>query len=203
MTGDDRVVSLLVVLLHLVRHGASAPDPATPADAWPLRDSAREGIEQLRDSRALPPRARWFSSPEIKALETARLLHNHAVQVIDDLREAERSAFWFEEPSEFEATVERAFTEQEAVVVQGWEPLAHTRSRVAAAARPLLHAAAAGDASDVVMVGHGTAWTLLVAELTHTEPDIVSWRLMGMPDHCALDVDAGRLISTWGAWRTQ
>ncbi len=37
-----------------------------------------------------------------------------------------------------------------------------------------------GDA--VVLVGHGTAWTLLAAELTGEPPDLERWRSLGMPD---------------------
>jgi hypothetical protein len=52
-------------------------------------------------------------------------------------------------------------------------------------------------------VGHGTAWTLLVAELTSREPDVASWRSMTMPDHFALDLDSCRVISAWGTARSQ
>jgi hypothetical protein len=34
----------------------------------------------------------------------------------------------------------------------------------------------------LVLVGHGTAWTVLVAELTGAEPDLARWRAMAMPD---------------------
>jgi broad specificity phosphatase PhoE len=196
-----RVISLTLVLLHLIRHGASATNPTTPAHDWPLNDSARSGIEELRDSGALPVGAQWFSSPEPKALETARLLYSGEAQVVDDLREAERSPVWFDVTSEFESTVARAFAKPDLVVVPGWEPLARTRSRVTRAARALL--AAAAPASDVVMIGHGTAWTLLIAELTATEVDVASWRSILMPDQCAIDVDCGRLFSGWGDWRSE
>ena len=41
--------------------------------------------------------------------------------------------------------------------------------------------AAYGD-DDVVLVGHGTAWTVLAAALTATEPDLDRWRALQMPD---------------------
>ena len=44
-----------------------------------------------------------------------------------------------------------------------------------------VHGGLAGD-RDVVLVGHGTAWTLLVAELTGEPPDLERWRSLGMPD---------------------
>ncbi len=195
------MVSLSVVILHLIRHGASAPDPAAPAQDWPLASFASEGVVELRDSGALPVRARWFSSPEPKAIDTARLLHSGEVQVVDDLREADRSAVWFDDAAEFGAVVERAFSTPDTMVVDGWEPLAFTRARVSNAARGLL--TMADNGVDVVMVGHGTAWTLLIAELTSSDLDVVSWRSMAMPDHCALDVRAGQVISAWGEWRSE
>jgi broad specificity phosphatase PhoE len=75
--------------------------------------------------------------------------------------------------------------------------------------------AEAQRASDVVLVGHGTAWTVLVAALTHRPPDVDAWRGLHMPDHCALelaldhdDEAAGpgpataHVIRPWGSWAT-
>ena len=35
---------------------------------------------------------------------------------------------------------------------------------------------------DVVLVGHGTAWTVAAAALTGTEPDLERWQALAMPD---------------------
>lgn len=35
---------------------------------------------------------------------------------------------------------------------------------------------------DVVLVGHGTAWTVLVAALTGRPPDLDAWAALRMPD---------------------
>ena len=40
----------------------------------------------------------------------------------------------------------------------------------------------------LALVGHGTAWTLLIAELTAGEPDLAAWERMTMPDIAVLDV---------------
>ena len=60
----------------------------------------------------------------------------------------------------------------------GWEPLSVCRDRVVAAVAPVL-AAHAGE--DVVLVGHGTAWTVLAAELTGRPPDLERWASLAMP----------------------
>jgi len=36
--------------------------------------------------------------------------------------------------------------------------------------------------TDVVLAGHGTAWTLLVSELTGTAPDLEAWAMLRMSD---------------------
>jgi hypothetical protein len=39
-----------------------------------------------------------------------------------------------------------------------------------------------GSDDDVVLVGHGTAWTLVVADLTGQPPDLARWATLAMPD---------------------
>ena len=67
----------------------------------------------------------------------------------------------------------------------GWEPLAAAATGVLAAVRPIL-AAHAGE--DVVLVGHGTAWTVLAAELTGEPPDLDRWAALRMPDVFTVDL---------------
>lgn len=40
---------------------------------------------------------------------------------------------------------------------------------------------------DLVLVGHGTAWTLLLAELTGSAPDLDAWAALRMPDVWEVD----------------
>jgi len=186
------------VILHLVRHGKPVIDQARPADTWPLAPEAPADVLRLRDAGVLPTRGRWFSSREPKALDTARLLTAEHVEVVDDLGEQRRTARWFDDAVEFRAVVHRAHARPDAEVVPGWEPLTRTRRRVTAAADTICFEA---NGVDVVMAGHGTAWTLLVAELTDAEPDLHAWAAMTMPDHCAVEVAARRITSPWGIWR--
>lgn len=164
--------------LHLVRHGRPAVVPGTPAAAWDLDPAGYDDVWALRASGRLPVRAAWLSSPEPKALQTAQLLTDADVGVLDDLREHERSGEWVED---FPAAVRRAFAAPEQPAVAGWEPLAVCRARVVAAVRRVLDVHA-GTGDDVVLVGHGTAWTLVVAELTGRPPDLERWASLAMPD---------------------
>ena len=185
------------MLLHLVRHGAPAVDPARAPSTWGLAVEADGDIRALAASGVLPSGGRWFSSPEPKALQTARRLQDE-VTVLEDLAEARREAGWLPK-EEFAAAVMAAFLEPDRPGATGWEPLASTRERVVTAAL-LARDSAAEVGRDVVLVGHGTAWTLLVAHLTGEAPDLEAWGRLTMPDHWAFDLSTGSVVSDWGAW---
>lgn len=185
--------------MHLVRHGRPGIRPGQPAHEWQLDlDAAAPGLHALRDSGALPSDALWWSSDEPKALDTAAALATRGVKADARLREQLRSAVWFDDPDEFEAVVRAVFAEPERSAAEGWEPMAHTTSRVVPA---LLELTATAHPRPVVVVGHGTAWTIAVAALTGTRPDLDGWSSMTMPDHCSLDLAARRVVAPWGAWR--
>lgn len=169
-------------MLYLVRHGRPAIDRSRPAHEWPL-DPAYADDVRARGPR-LPQHAAWYSSPEPKAIGTARLLTHEAVEVVDELREHERhTTDWVED---FETVVRRAFERPDVPAYDGWEPLADTRRRVVAATAAILDVNPSGD---VVLVGHGTAWTVLRAALTGEPPDLDAWARLAMPD--VLQFEAG------------
>jgi broad specificity phosphatase PhoE len=180
--------------LHLVRHARSLPVDGEPAERWGLDPSGTPDLRALAESRALPPGVPWYSSPEPKALATAHVLahpdtapdpataHECAcdrVRVVDALAEHRRAARWFDDPGEFRAAVVRAFDDPARRSVPEWEPLALTRDRLLPAVRRILET---HPDTDVALAGHGTAWTLLVAELTGTAPDLEAWAALRMPD---------------------
>jgi broad specificity phosphatase PhoE len=172
------------VRLFLVRHGRPAVDPGTPPEAWPLDPAGVAAVDALRRSGRLPARATWCSSPERKARDTAARLTHGPVAVVDDLAEQRRGVHWFEDPEAFRAAVRAAFDRPEEPAVPGWEPLAATRGRVVAAVARLR----AAHPGDLVLVGHGTAWTVLVADLTGEPADLAAWEAAPMPDLRVLDV---------------
>jgi broad specificity phosphatase PhoE len=168
--------------LHLVRHGRPLVDRTRPAHAWELDPAGYDDVWALRGSGRLPARAAWFSSPEPKALATAELLTDGEVGVVDAFREHVReSPEWIED---FDDAVRRAFAVPDAVAVPGWEPLNLCRDRVVRSAEGVL---SAHPDTDVVLVGHGTAWTVLVAELTGRPADLDAWERLAMPDLWVVD----------------
>ncbi len=184
--------------LWLVRHGRPLVDPGQPAAAWALAPWAGAEVAALRPE--LPTGAAWYCSPEPKASGTARLLTDEPVEVVDDLGEAARPTVWYEDPAEFAALVRRSVLAPNVPAAPGWEPAAATTGRVVRAARRLLDARTGGD---VVLVGHGTAWTLLVAALTERPPDLGAWQAMQLPDLALLEVplDGPAVVRRhWGEW---
>lgn len=167
--------------LYLVRHGRPLVVLGTPAAEWDLDPAGYDDVWALRSSGRLPTRAAWFTSPEPKAVQTAQLLTDSDVGVLADLREHERTGKWIED---FPATVRRAFARPEEPAVDGWEPLTACRDRVVPAVRRVLDV---HRTEDVVLVGHGTAWTVLVAQLMVRPPDLARWEALGMPDLIVVD----------------
>ncbi len=169
-----------------MRHGLSAPDPTTPPEAWGLDPDGLAGVDQLAASGRLAAAAAWYSSPEPKAFETARRLTSHPVAVVPELAEHRRGVHWFADPRDFRAAVRRAFDQPSQRAVPEWEPLAALRERLVPAVDRIL---GLHPHDDVVLVGHGTAWTLLVADLTGSEPDLDAWAALRMPDVWAIRVE--------------
>ncbi len=166
--------------VHLVRHGRSLVERGRPPHEWGLDPEGHAAVVALRESGRLPDAARWFSSPETKALQTARMLTDDEVTVVPELREHQRhSTRWFSDPAEFRAVVRRAFDRPHEAALEGWEPLSATRERLLPAVRRIL---ADRPDDEIVLSGHGTAWTLLAAELTGRPPDLEAWAQLRMPD---------------------
>ena len=168
--------------LHLVRHGCPAIVPGVPAAEWELDPASYDDVWALRASGRLPQRASWFSSAEPKAIQTAQLLTDVEVGVLPDLGEHVRSGAWL---ADFAGTVRRAFERPDEPAAEGWEPLSACRERVVPAVRRVLEV---HGNDDVVLVGHGTAWTVVVAALTGEPPDLDRWSKLAMPDVLTVEV---------------
>lgn len=166
--------------LFLVRHGRPLVDPARPPAEWELDPGGFDDVWALRESGRLPRRAVWFCSPETKAQQTAQLLTEGEVAVVEGLREHGRT--WV---PDFLPVVERAFAEPSLPAYDGWEAVDACRARVATAVRGVL---GAHPGEDVVLVGHGTAWTVLASELTGASPDLARWRALAFPDVIVVEV---------------
>ena len=142
--------------------------------------------------------ASWHTSDERKAVDTARALTDADVNVVSKLREAIRDD-WFPHQDQFRAAVLAAFAGPALPARPGWEPFDQTRRRIRAAVDRIVER----SPTDVVLVGHGTAWTLLVSEITGQAPDLESWGRLQTPDLCTLDLDLGAVVRDWGTWQSE
>ena len=208
---------MAVMRLHLVRHGSPAIDRRMPASTWRLDPEGFGEIDRLRDAGVLPVEgAVWFSSTEPKAMDTAALLTKGLdvpIVGLDELREAQRPADWMSR-EDFATTVVRSMRDPDVPVRDGWETATAVRDRTfGALGGDVARRAEAARAADVVLVGHGTAWTLLVAALTGRPPDVDAWRSLRIPDHSVIELSmerdddratarpsAGRVVIPWGSW---
>lgn len=126
---------------------------------------------------------------------TARLLTPQPIRTWADLREVRR-ADWFTTHEGLRAAFLDAFDEPARPARSGWEPLDQARLRVTSVVAGLI----TQDSGDLVLVGHGTAWTLLVAELTGDSPDLQAWRRLRTPDLCTLNLANQTVSRPWGEW---
>lgn len=169
-------------VLQLVRHAAPRIDPGVEPSRWQLRDDAFAALDALRTSGRIRDDATWFCSDETKAITSAACLTDRPFTVVPNLREAERR--WIETTDDFSAAVERTILEPDATVGPGWETGREVQDRVATA----VHQIVTSTSGDLVLVGHGTAWTLLAARLRDRVAGIDAWRSLKMPDVWTLDL---------------
>jgi broad specificity phosphatase PhoE len=174
-------------VLILVRHAQPQVDPATPAPQWPLSAEGRRAAAAVAERIApFAPRAA-ISSPEPKALETARILAAPlGLSVVADpgLAEHRRPDLPFGSRETFEARM-AAFFAQPATPFFGGESAdaAHARFVTALArhaARPLL------------VASHGTMITLYLSRLQGLEP-FALWKSLALPEVFILD-GVGRIL---------
>lgn len=164
--------------LYLIRHAWPQRDPNTPPETWPLSPAGRDQAKAI----ALP----WAeidvvaSSPEPKAVETARLASGKDPVTDEDLREVERP--WT--PGYADA-LKQYFHGREP---RGWE------SRSIAVSRGLDAIRRHAEGRATVVFSHATLLTLIVAELEGVAPDFERWLDVGYAGWCEIDWPEGRIV---------
>lgn len=168
--------------LILIRHAAVEPDPRAPAALWPLSDEGRQAARALAQSPLWQDVERIFTSPEIKAQETAQIVagpNGITVTAVEDLREVERPADqWF---SDYPRAVAEYFAHLTAGL-HGWEPPAAAWRRMQACVDRI----SAAEAGTVGIAGHGLTFALYLAALTGGDPATV-WAGINLPDIAIVD----------------
>lgn len=174
-------------VLLLVRHSDPAVDPAAPASSWPLSPRGRARCAPLAE--ALRPHAPGHiaSSPEPKAVETARLLAaalGVGSSVASGLEEHHRETVPFLD--DFRARVAELFARPDERVL-GEESAAQARLRFS---RALDHLVASWRwPGPPCVVAHGTVLSLHLAHRLGLDP-ISLWDRLRCPSLLVVREDA-------------
>ena len=173
--------------LILVRHARPKIDPDTPPSQWELCPDGRAAAEKLAERLARFAPVAAVSSPEVKALETAKILSaglKIPLEVDPGLSEHKRQHPSFGTEAEFQARIAEVFAHPQRPAPggesaeQACERL--TQTLVRHKARPLL------------AVTHGTVLSLYVAKLLDLDAHDL-WRNLHTPDAFVFDA-GGTLI---------
>jgi len=150
-------------VLRYLSHPQVVIDPHVPVPEWGLSAVGAARVDALCIAvrqGALAGTTSVFSSPERKALETARPLAEALgcpCNVVPDSYENDRSATGYLPGPEFEALADAFFAWPE-TSVQGWERALDAQTRIVAAIKAISDTAPPGD---ILVVGHGAVGTLL------------------------------------------
>ena len=180
-------------LVVLVRHAAVEADPAAPPGLWPLSDGGRQGARALARAALWRAIDRIFTSPELKAQETAQIIagaNGIAVTAVENLREVERPAGqWLDD---YRAAVAAYFAAPE-TGAHGWEPAYSAQARI----RACIDQLRVWEPAPFAVIGHGLTLSLYVASLTGADPAGI-WPSITLPDVAVVDPEQGKVISPFG-----
>ena len=172
-------------MLIIVRHARPRVDPAKPAAEWTLSEegtAAASALGPLLRGHVVRPRV--VSSPERKALETARTsFPGHTV--ISDERLAEAAKPWFDTAEELHRAT-AAYLAGEAAA--GWE------DAEAVAQRFDLCMSDPGQVGDVVAFTHGTALAVWLSRRRQLSDPFDWWRNLKAPDAWMVGPTADDLV---------
>lgn len=182
-------------IVVLIRHSAPEVDPSRPASDWSLSAEGVSLCEGLASEleRFLP--AVMFSSPETKAMETARHIGLNlgiGFTVRDGLREHRRPSVFLPQ-SEYQENIRNFFVSPDSVVY-GSESSNDVARRIEADVR---HALVERPDGNILMVSHGTAMTSFISR--HTDSDAYSlWESLDLPCFVAFALPSFDIVDSVG-----
>ena len=189
----NSAVTYLDRIVVLIRHSVPVVDPDRPAFEWSLSDEGIARCEVLAAnlSRFLP--AVMFSSPETKAIETARNIGSHlgiGFSVRDVLREHRRPATFLSQ-AEFHEKI-RGFFASRDDIVYGTESSNDVAERIEAEIRRAL---ADHPDGNILMVTHGTAMTSFTSRYTNADAYSL-WQSLDLPAYIAFGLPSFDIVDS-------
>jgi broad specificity phosphatase PhoE len=167
--------------LVLIKHSVPEMPIQMESRFWRLSEEGRQRCAPLAEKLRRFKLARFVSSNEPKAVETAELLASQLSRsyiVRPGLQENDRTGLGFIGAEAYEETFRRFFAEPERVVV-GTESAEEARQRFATAVHGVLEEF---PGQTLAIVTHGAVISLLVAD---PSPDarFRLWRRLGLPSY--------------------
>ncbi len=180
---------------YYVSHPEVAVDPGVPVPEWGLSDLGRRRALAMVEQPWVQQMSSLGSSPETKAMETARILCDHYgvdVDEIDNSHEIDRSATGFVSHDRHEVLADRLFAEPTRSA-DGWERAVDAQRRIVDRFSPFLEP---NGFAVQVAVGHGGVGTLLLCHLLGIDIDR-SHDQPGQGHYWAFDCEQRRVLHTW------
>ncbi len=174
--------------LVFVRHSEPQIDPSEPAGSWPLSPSGHDFAAELGNvitQHLDGATARVAASSERKAIETAEGLGLGSVIVRDELREVSKP--WYPEPQDHQDAAARYLSGQ---AVAGWEPQRDAIERFDGVVASRADETVVDES--VVLVTHGTVFTLWMNEHMASFEPVEFWNSLSMPDAYEVDTATGK-----------
>jgi 2,3-bisphosphoglycerate-dependent phosphoglycerate mutase len=180
-----------MALLYLIRH-ARTQMMGDEIERWPLSE------EGQREAGVLARQSFWrdiafiFSSPEPKALWTARpAAHRWGIplKIVDCLHELHRPQL----VQNYDMAIARLFAEPETSIA-GMEPATRAAERITRCLKGLV---ASHPEHTLAAVSHGLTLTLFLARMEDRWPTVAEWRSIPFTGLAVMDTIAWRLIKDW------
>jgi broad specificity phosphatase PhoE len=204
------------VLIHFLTHPEVDIDPELSVVEWGLNQRGRERARLV--ARALP-HVRWiYSSPEIKAEQTARLIGEElglGVTLVGGLAEIDRAATGYLPEPEFWANYQE-FIDRPSYSARGWETADDAQQRIVSTVEQIVEQVVEqvveqiADGLDdeledrggeVALVSHGGVGALLLSRLRGVPIQRLSDQ-PGQGSHFSFESDTGEIVSGWAPFES-
>jgi broad specificity phosphatase PhoE len=179
--------------LILIKHAPPEVDPTQSSEKWSLGDKGRKACEPLAEKLKPFATAKFISSREPKAVQTAEELAKKLsveVTTIAGLEEHDRRNVPHMRTGEFISMVELFFRRPDDLVL-GDETASEALARISAA----IHAIVKDATEDTVaVITHGTVMALFLEKLHVGKSGFELWRRLGLPSFAVLEIPSYKTI---------